>query len=577
MLALTAGGAARAQEFTKQRVMLADLTPVGEAKVARRVADEARSGLTRMGNKREMEVLDPYFVTTALEQSSMPTDRPLAENELFDVARFLRVDEVVFGTVTAKANEVIVEAAIRLTRDWGQRQPLPLVRASTPAKAAEALAGEVTRARGQLTPLRRCENALRAGDRANAIRFAEEGVKAYAPSTFARTCLMVGLLSVGTRSDSVLHLADEILRLDAENLSAAVARAISLQAVNRQDDAERAWLRATELRADSVDLGVTAADALLQMSRAGTALDLTRRLSKLDERDARVRRLRFRAWFATSSWAEAAALGDSLDTGGDAEFREDSSYAVRYVDALRQSGDSIGALAVSARSVKRYPGDARIYSQYLRLIGSENVAALPRAIALFPSEPEFYVMAAKNARDAGKRREAIRATEAAVKSDPGLSVGYLQIADLWLEEQAPDSALAALRRAPRAGDGVDMLRSYAIARGVRLLRSAPDSALGQQRTAVNFLVFADSVASREDSRNYVAAGLLQLGRSELVLASKTRACSDLSQADTAVIGAAGAMQRGGGATAGPAAEGLKQAYDAMRAAVDNASKVLCKP
>ena len=227
--------------------------------------------------------------------------------------------------------------------------------------------------------------------------------------------------------------------------------------------------------------------------------------------------------------------------------------------------------------MKRCPGDARIYSQYLRLIGSENLAALPRGISLFPSEPEFYVMAAKNAREAGKRHEAIRATEAAVRADPGLSLGYLQIADLWLEEQAPDSALAALRRAPRAGDGVDMLRSYAIARGVRLLRSATGSALDLQRTAVNFLVFADSVASREDSRNYVAAGLLQLGRSELVLASRTRDCADVSRADTAVTSAARTMERGGGSSAGPAADGLKQAYDAMRAAVDNASRVLCKP
>jgi tetratricopeptide (TPR) repeat protein len=412
-------------------------------------------------------------------------------------------------------------------------------------------------------------------NQANAIHFAEAGVKAYPTSTFARTCLLAGLLWVGERADSVLRVADQILGLDSANVLASVARASALQAVNRPADSEKEWLRATDLRPDSVDLGVSATDALLKLPRPTSALELTKKYSKVDEHEPRLKRLRFRAWYALSSWKEAVALGDSLDAADDTEFHDDSSYAVRYVDALRQTGDSIGALSISARSVKRYPGDPRIYSQYVALVGGESSAALPRGISRFPSEPEFYVIAAKNARDAGKRKEAIAATASAVKADPSLSQGYLQMAELWFEESQPDSALSALRRAPRTGEGMEMLRSYAIGRGARVLRAAADTAMGVQRLAMGFLILADSVESRDDSRSYVTAGLLQLARSELVMASTSRECEAARRADGYLVTSEGFLARGVN-TAANSAEGFKQAHDAMRAAIDNALKVLCK-
>lgn len=565
----------RAQEFTRQTMLVATLRAVGEPRVARHVGDEVRSRMSHMGNKAEMQVLDPYYVEEALTLSDLPVNQPLGDRDLFVLARFMRADEVLYGTVTAHDGEVEVAAALRLTRDWGQRQPLRVVRAPTATAAAEKLAGEVTMARKQLVPLRRCENAMRAGDQAGAIRFARDGVAAYPASTFARTCLLAALLWVGERSDSVLSVADQILALDSLNVAATVGRAIALQAQNRVVDAERAWLKAIDLRADSIDLGVRAVEALLQLPRPASALELTRRLSALDERDPRMRRLRFRASYALSSWKEAVALGDSLDLAGDVEFLADSSYAVRYVDALKRSGDSIGAMAVSARAVKRYPGDARVYSQYVALVGGENAAALPRGIERFPGDPEFYVIAAKNARDSGRRRDAIAATAAAIRADPGLSQGYLQIAELWFDEQLPDSALEVLRRAPRTGSGAEMLRSYAIARGARVLRAAGDTSLASLRLAVNFLVLADSVESREDSRSYVVAGMLQLARGELVLAAKTRDCAVLRQADGPLSTSGDALDRGVG-TAAAAAE-LKQAWMAMKAAVDNAARVLCRP
>jgi hypothetical protein len=109
-----------------------------------------------------------------------------------------------------------------------------------------------------------------------------------------------------------------------------------------------------------------------------------------------------------------------------------------------------------------------------------------------------------------------------------------------------------------------------------VLRSAGDTSLALQRVAVNFLLLADSIESREDSRNYAAAGMLQLARSELVVAGKTRDCAEVKRADAALGSSASLIARGVGSAAGTG-DGLKQAWDAMRAAVDNGTRVLCKP
>jgi hypothetical protein len=99
--------------------------------------------------------------------------------------------------------------------------------------------------------------------------------------------------------------------------------------------------------------------------------------------------------------------------------------------------------------------------------------------------------------------------------------------------------------------------------------------MGVQRLAMGFLILADSIDSRDDSRSYVAAGMLQLARSELVMAATSRECDAVKRADAYLGTSEGFLSRGVN-TAANSTEGFKQAHDAMRTAIDNALKVLCK-
>jgi hypothetical protein len=308
------------------------------------------------------------------------------------------------------------------------------------------------------------------------------------------------------------------------------------------------------------------------MQAADKALRGALHLATLHKEDMRVRRLAFRAYIAMSRWKEAAVLGDSLDWQ-DVAFRSDSTYAIRHIEALRLSGDSLSAISKSARSVKEFPADKSLYLQYAQLVKAEDAAVFPRGLALFPEASELHILAAREAVAAGKRRDALASLGAAVQSDTSLTQGYLQIADLWFNENEPDSAVAAIQRAPRGGARSELVRTYAIARGRQLIRAVEDTAFTVWKRAITLFFVADSVDSREDTRSLLTASHLQMARGALVLGSKSRDCPNATRATEALAMVTVLLERGVGE--GASADQLREAYNQMLPIAEQATKSYC--
>jgi hypothetical protein len=232
---------------------------------------------------------------------------------------------------------------------------------------------------------------------------------------------------------------------------------------------------------------------------------------------------------------------------------------------------------MSVRGVRRFPGDSRLYLQYLQLMGTEQAVALPRGLTRFPEVPELRLLAAREARRSGNRRVAIqrnarrhrarlvaghavsRPRRSAARGEPGRQCGRGAYS---VAPRAP-----AIRRKP--------LRSYVPSPAVlQQLRAAADTAPARQRMALHLLLLADSVDSREDSRATVAAASLQVARSHLVDAFRTNACADVQRADATLIISAAAI--GGGLGNIASAGEIVAAFDAMRKAVSDALATRCK-
>jgi len=566
-----------APEFVRQALLVApfrpDSTPVGLASASRELADALHDRLDRRLENRETQLLESFRLRNVLLESGYDRNAILGDIELRLMARKIRADEVVFGRVSRQGNTYVVAGRVARLRNWDMQQPLPVVRGATVAQLAERLAEEVVKARAQLPGLRRCENALAARDKATAAREASRAIQAYPSAVIARDCLLSALFDGQTGADSILAVANDALRIDSTNTYAAVARANALETLNRRSDAQVQWGRIYAAHTDSLELGTIVVEALLRLQQPDSALHDARALIAHFGSNAELQRLSFRAQTTMSQWKAAALLGDSLEQR-DSTFRADSNYATRYVEALRLSGDSLGALELVVRNVRRFPGDSRLYLQYLQLLGAENGVALQRGLERFPDVSTLNVLAANAARRTGNRGAAMRATREAIRKDSSLTPQYLQLADGYFDEQRPDSALFTLLHAPRAGVQAEMLRTYVIARGVTLLRSAGDTAPTAQQIAVRMLVLADSIDSREDSRAYVAAAALQASRTQLVTASRSRECAAVRSSDETLKLSADAITRGLGE--GTNATEIGSAYEAMKAAIDNATKTLCK-
>lgn len=575
-VANVASGQSTAPEFTQQIMLVvpfrADSGP-GLLDDAHKVSDGVRDRLGKLLPEREVDVLSNTRLNALLVKSNYRRNSQMSEIETRLAASELRADEIVFGRVQREGRAYVVQARLARIRGWNMQQPLPMVRANTADAAAEQVAGEVLKAHAQLTGLRRCENALAKGDLATAARSAEQAIRVYPRAVIARDCLIAALRDGTTGADSLLRVSDDALALDSNNTFAEVARAQSLEALRRSREAVAQWNRLYTQHYDSLTLGVTIVEALLRLQQPQTAFDDARALEKRFGDKPELRRLRFRAFSQLQQHAQAARLGDSLELE-DATFRADSAYMVRHVDALRQSGDTLAALEMGVRAIRRFPGDARLYLQYLQLMGTEQTVALPRGLSRFPDVPELRLLAAREARRSGNRRVAIRETGAAIARDSSLTTQYLALADLYLEDNHADSALLVLRRAPRTGDQVETVRSYVLARGLQQLRTAADTAPTRQRIALQLLLLADSVDSREDSRATVTAASLQVARSHLVDAFRTNACTDVQQADVILALSAQVIARGLG-SGGNIAE-INAAYDAMRKATTDALAVRCK-
>lgn len=570
--ALLAAAPLGAQSLLTQVLVVAPFASAPDARLGPRIADDMRGALRRTEDKRALQVVGSDSVERMLRGQGFARPEQAREYDMYLVARMARADELLLARIEARGDTLVARAQLVLLRDARQREPLPVLRARGRDALVDSIARAVGRARLQMAPLRRCENAARAGDRAAAAREATAALRAYPRGLLGRICLARALAGAGAPADTVLRLADQVLAGDSVNIIARVLRAQALEALRRDADAAVAWARILALRPDSADLASGAAEQLLALERPRPALAALDSIAPRHPEDVRFPRLRFRALHALERWDAAAALGDSLERV-DGLFATEPAFALRYVDALQRHGDTLRAVAKSARSVSEHPQDGRLYVQYLRLIAAENGAVLARGLARFPQVAELRVIAAQQARASGDRAAERAALTAAIATDGSLVQSHLRLAEIWAQDGQPDSALAALRRVPREGSAATVLRAYAMGRGVEALRAAVDSVPATYALPLGFLALADSVDSRDDTRSLLTAVTLQAARAELVAAVAGPDCEGLRRAAARLEESAQLLARGVGS--GAAAEELRQAQEALAAAVGDAQRRGC--
>ncbi|MDQ3949558.1 MAG: hypothetical protein M3282_04355, partial [Gemmatimonadota bacterium] len=180
-------------------------------------ADAIRSRVAQEVPQKQLLVIRKEDINGTLAASGYAADSALSPSDMRELAKLMRADEILDGTVTRTPDGgVRVEARLLLARDVSLAQPLPPASARNVSDAARQIARDLKEARKQLAANKRCENHLRAREFDQAIAAAREGIAAYPQATLARLCLLSALADTSRKTppDAVIAAGNEVLAID---------------------------------------------------------------------------------------------------------------------------------------------------------------------------------------------------------------------------------------------------------------------------------------------------------------------------------------------------------------------------
>ena len=517
-------GKKEAPEFTRQGLLIVNFTPGAGAnmKLGRNAANDVRSRVSHLVNRREVDVIDGGEISYRMERAGYNPDTTYSLNDMRALGKFLRADEYLIGRVTNGPGGPTISGELVLMRDEKLRQPIASASAPKLDSAVSMFAHAIVAARAQLTGQRRCENDLRENRGQQAIAEAREGVAIYSRSTLARTCLMWAMRQMGTPHAEVLEVAQAALAVDPKSFYALESAAIALDSLRRRDEAADMWLRLAGTDTDDVDLGLRVSYALFDGGNAKRAEPFIVHMVERFPDDIRLVQQEWRVAYENKSWKNAIGAGETM-LARDSSAAADSTFFLRLANAYHSADLPYKAVATAARAVSQFKGDQRLYSAYAVYVRAEADTVIPRGLALFPKSADLIAMSAKDLRAKGKLAESLEATKEAVALDSTMKQGRLMVAQLEIELGRPDSALGSLHRAIGGGEDSTLVAQFALSKGNTLYRAANGTKTSADfQLAMRYLAFADSLKSSTQSKFLMGATALGIAQSALTEAAKLK-------------------------------------------------------
>ena len=503
-----------------------------------------------------------------LEASGFRTDTSLNNADLKELARAARADEILMGRITKTATGVRVEPRLVLPRDLAIAQPLPPVEAKSVGDAAKAISKEVANARKQLAAYNNCETRAREGKYVEAIAAANAGNGTYGTATLTRICSLNAYLAMKAPADTIYAHADEILKFDPRNRIALNAAA---QALSDQSDAISATNkpRADSLSDKAVELWTTliSADAsdtrmletvirkIVVSANPAVAVPIIDASVQDNPGNLQLLRLQWLIHLAAKDFKGAVGIGRNmvqLDTS-----LADTTYYTRQVAALASNGQSAEAAQMAAEGLKKFPTNTGLQSVY-----------------------------AQTLKGSGNLQGALTALRNAVATNPKLEHAYLQIAQIQLDLNQPDSAIASLKQAVAThNDSASFVAQYALGTGNTSYKTAnamkvdtPESSAAKRaafQKALMFLTLSDSLAPSATAKFLIGVSSFTVGQLAATDAPKAKSC-DLATMAQSAFNKAQVNLVAGGATAPDAAKQYLGYLQQFVPVVERQVKTFCK-
>jgi tetratricopeptide (TPR) repeat protein len=517
-------------------------------------ADEVRTRVTNVTNIKQLYVIPKNDITNYLESSGYRADSSLGPTDLKELAKLLRADEILGGTVARTATGMRIEPRLMLARDPTMAQPLPAVESGNARDAARQIERSLQEARKQLADNRACEDQIRAKAYDKAIAAARAGIAKYPNATIARLCLAQAFQELKAGPDSVLRVTDEIRRIDPRNSFALRVAYVAYKEKGESENAIRALLRLLALEPGNPTLIQTVINELAQLGKPAVALAIVDTVLMQNPGDPTLIRqkwlLQLAAGAADTTSARVGFFTQALRTGEELVRLDttlaDSSYYERQIGAASAIADQ-PALAVEISS---------------------------RATQRFPNSAYFWRLRAQSERRAGQLAQAQQSISRALSINPKLPNAYLFLAQLALDLGQADTAIAIARRAIAEGEDKATWGAFLLAPTQASFKKAQDTKdVEEYRRALSFAQMSDSLASSPTAAFFIGVSSFSIGIDALQKAQKPKSCPLAQSAKEMLLLTQINMPRGGQvdaataktildyvATYAPAADQMVKAY-----------------
>jgi tetratricopeptide (TPR) repeat protein len=488
------------------------------------VAEAVRARISNSVNPRFLYVIPKTDITNYLESSGYKADSSLGPTDLKELAKLLRADEILFGIVTKTASGLRVEPRMLLARDPSVAQPLPAMTVANPNDAARDAERNFTEARKQLVDNRNCENALRDQKYPAAVAAANAGIAKYPNSTIARTCLASAYQAMKLPPDSVLRVAEEIIRLDPRNAWGYRFAFGAYQSKNEPEKAVRALITLMSLEPWNSTLQGQVIAELAKLGKPDVALPLVDSLLIGNPADPQLLKQKWLLSLAAAAAADSASAPSRFEqafVAGEAMVRIDTTLA----DSTYYSRQLAAAATASPQR------------------GAEFAA---RAVQRFPNNPELWAIKAQVERKAGQLQMAEQSIRRAISLDPKFPSARLLQAQLFVEMNMPDSTVAITRAAVAAGEDPKTWAAMLLGPANAAVRKAQESKMKEDwEKALALAEESDKLAPSAHAAFFIGIASFQIGIDALQAAQKPKSCVLARQAQDMFVKTQIAMPRGG--------------------------------
>ncbi|HEU4632246.1 MAG TPA: tetratricopeptide repeat protein [Gemmatimonadaceae bacterium] len=502
--ALAVGGAlspAQAQQRgqatpdTPRLVVVTFRGPNREAAVA--ASDAVRDRLMREYSMRQLWVIDKKSLANQLNASGYPVDEPLTQNDAQALARVMRANSYVDGTVTPVNGQFRIDARLVLTRNNNLVQPLPSQTVAKVNDAADEIVDAIKDVRESLDEEEECHEAASAGDDAKALAAARKGIEEYSRSTLARICMMNVLVRQKAQPDTLLAIANQIVEIDPRSRAALQVKWQAQKDLGQEEAANTTLLQWLAADPTNVQLQNAVVYELAQSRKFEQADSIITAALQENQTDPDLLRTGFLVYITTEQWQKAINAGEQLSQIV-ADSTLDNQFYLRMANAYVKSQQPQKAAEVISRGVARAPQSAEL------LIGAAGIY-----------------------QEAGQLQQAMEALRRGLQINPKAPQANLALAQIYVDMNQPDSALSALRAAQAAGDSAATIASVAAAIGNKAYEAGQaDTAQAREQylRAIKFLQFADSVAPSNNYKFLLGASAFYALGAELQAAQQGESC-----------------------------------------------------